>query len=94
MESLVEPAEREKLLRRSLLGDLAMVDDKDPVTVRDCRKAVRDENHRAPLADMLDIVHDDALRLIIERTRRLIKDKNPRVREKGTRDCNALTLPA
>ena len=56
-------------------------------------KTVGDEDDRAALGDGLHVLLDDALALVIELARRLVKDQDPRVGHQRAGDRDALALP-
>src|SRR5437763_1696024 len=57
-------------------------------------RPVRDDDHGAPLADLLHAVLDDALALVIECARRLIEDQNARIGDQRAGNGDALPLAA
>ena len=79
---------------RAALDDAAVVEDEDGVRVRDRRKAVRDDEHRAPREEAIDGLLHETLGLGVERRRRLVEDENRRVDEQRPRDGEALPLAA
>ena len=61
VELRVGPAEREQLLMRALLDDVAVIHHQDKVGVHDGREPVRDHKARTALRERLHGLHDRAL---------------------------------
>src|SRR6185312_5912157 len=55
---------------------------------------VRDDQHRAPLGDLLHVLLDDAFALVVECAGRLIEDQDARIGDERAGDGDALALPA
>ena len=76
----------QQILMHALLDDFAPFNDEYPIGVADGRKAMRNENHRPPAADLRQIALDNAFGFVIERARGLVENQNPRVGDQGAGD--------
>ena len=72
----------------------APVEDHDRVGVQHRRQPVRDDDRRGPLHDLLDRLAHQALRLAVERARRLVEDEDGRAADHRPRDGDPLALAA
>mmetsp|Transcript_22195 Transcript_22195/g.50100 ORF Transcript_22195/g.50100 Transcript_22195/m.50100 type:complete len:471 (+) Transcript_22195:65-1477(+) len=95
-ERIVEARLAEKLIVCALLHHAPLVDDGDRVGVADRAQPVRDHDRRALLLghDLVKRSLYDALRLVIERRRRLIEQQRLRRLDQRARYRHALLLPA
>ena len=75
-----------------LLDDLPSIEYDDAVGVPNGRKTVRNDDDRAPLANSLHVLLDDALGLVIEGTGGFVEDENARVADQRSSYGDALTL--
>ena len=87
------------LLRHQLLvpprgDDLAVLEDGDHVGAPDRRQPVSHHDRRPADHHRLQRRLDGALRLGVQRARRLVEEEDPGVLEDGPRDGHALLLPA
>ena len=67
-----------------------LVQDGDPLGLHYGGEAVGDDEHRAAIHHAVEGLLDEALALRVERTRRLVEEKNGRVAQEGPRDRDAL----
>ena len=79
---------------RAVFYDPAAVDRNDAIGLPHGGEPVSDDEHRAPLGDLLHVGLNDPLADVIERARRLIEDQDARVGDQGAGDRDALPLPA
>ena len=91
-ELRVAPALRDELVVGSLLDDLAVVQDVDPVGGLHGREAVRDQQHRPAVCQRLHVLEQLMLRARVERRGRLVEDQQPRLAEERAREGDALPL--
>src|SRR5262249_11800388 len=92
IERGVAPAGLDQLVVAAVLDHAPAVDGDDAVAAAYGGQPVRDNDHGAPLADLLHAVLDDALALVIERARRLIKDQNAWIGDQRPGDGHPLPL--
>src|SRR5262249_6238873 len=90
----VKTVDLEQLVVRALFVDEVVVEDDDLVGVLDRREAVRDRDGRAALHQVLEGVHDDLLRLRVERRRGLVEDEDGGVTDDRAGDPDPLALTA
>src|SRR5947209_2461435 len=93
-EARVAALERDQLVVRATLDDLAAVEDDDLVGVSDGREAVGDRDRRAALGQPVERLLYGALGLGVERARRLVEDQDGRVAQDRAGDRDALLLAA
>jgi len=95
-QSVVLAARVHERLVRALLGDGAVGEDGDLVRAAHRGQAVGDDERRPLLGrdDVVDGPLDDALRLGVERGRRLVEHEDLRVADERARDGHALLLAA
>src|ERR1700761_3001785 len=79
---------------RTLLGDLAFVQDEDLVSTRDGAEAVRDYEHSPALAKEGQSVLDVLLCLCVKSGSCLVEQNNAWALDDSTGDCDALLLTA
>lgn len=79
---------------RADLNDPPSLHGDDSIRVPDGRQAVSNNENGAAFTNAFHIRLYDLFRLIIESTCRLIEDKNTRVRNERSGDCDALALTA
>lgn len=77
---------------RAVLDDLAVIDVEDLVRVLDRRQAVRDDEARAPLEQMLQAGLQRLLGARVDVARRLVQDQDTRVGEQHAREGDELAL--
>lgn len=77
-----------------MLDQLPPIEHEDPVSVADRRQTVRNDKDGSTAADGGQVLLDDPLGLIIQGTRRLIEDQDPRIRHQRPRDGDSLSLSA
>src|SRR3954468_16992443 len=94
VERAIAATEREELLVRAALDDLAVLQDKNLVGAADRRQAVGDHERGAPLPQRAEAVLDERLALAVQARRRLVEHQDPRVRQDGPCDRDPLPLPA
>ena len=73
---------------------LPLVHHDDPVRLPHRAQAVRDDDHRAALADRRHVALEDRLALVVERAGRLVEDQDARIGEQRAGDGDALALAA
>ena len=79
VEAVVRALGGEQLRVRAVLDDLAVIDVEDLVRVLDRRQAVRDDEARAPLEQMLQAGLQRLLGARVDVARRLVQDQDTRV---------------
>src|SRR6187551_2796359 len=89
-ESRVLAAESKELVMRPALHDAAVIEHEDLVGVANRREPVRDRNRRAVLGEAVEGLLHRALRLRVERARRLVQDQDGGIAEDRPRDRHAL----
>ena len=94
VELPVAAVQREQLVVRAALDDLAVLEHQNLIGAPDRRQPVRDDERRAPLPQRPQAVLDQRLALAVEARRRLVEDQDARVRENRARDGDALPLAA
>ena len=77
---------------RSLLDDLAVLEDDDQVGVADRRQAVRDDERGPAVQQAAERVLDLPFGADVDRARRLVEDQDPRVGEQRPRERDELAL--
>src|SRR5206468_9574299 len=93
-ERRIAAAGDDELVVRSDLDDAAVIEDDDLVGVAHGREAVRDRDRRASFGEPVERVLHEALRLRVERARRLVEHEYRWVAQHRSRDCDALLLSA
>ena len=94
VELPVAPVERQQLVVRAALDDLAVLEHQDLVGAADRRQPVRDDERRPALPQRAQAVLDQRLALAVEARRRLVEDQDARVGEDRARDRDPLALAA
>src|SRR5438128_1910512 len=77
-------------LEAALLDDVAVAQHHDQVSLSDGGQAVRDDERGTPCRQALEALHDEGLRLRVERRGGLVEDQDGGVPEDGARDGEAL----
>ena len=90
----VAAAEREQLLVGAALGDPAAIEDHDLVRVAHRGEAVRDDDRRAALGEVLERFAHGALGLHVEGRRGLVEHEHGRVAQDRAGDRDPLLLAA
>src|ERR1700758_3824310 len=93
-EAGIEPVLSEKRGVVAECHKAAAVENGDPLGLKYGGEAVRDDEHRAAIHHAVEGLLDEALALRIERTRRLVEEKQRRVAQERPRDRDPLSLPA
>src|ERR1700680_4019576 len=75
----VASAAREQILVRSDFDDAATVDVENLMGAPDRAQSMRDDQGRATGQELIERFFDQALRVAVERTRRLVEDQDARV---------------
>src|SRR5437764_8572594 len=83
-----------QLLKGAVFDNAPLVQDDDLVDVAQRAQPMRDREHRAPLDQRLQGMHDLGFGLHVQAGRRLIQDQDRRVAQDGARDGQALPLAA
>ena len=76
----------------SVFGDAAVVEDHDDIGILDGGQAVRDDEHRAALHQLIHAALDDGLGACVDGRGRLVEDQHGGVAEKDARDGEQLSL--
>src|SRR5262245_6973125 len=90
----IATAGSDQLVMGPVFDQPASFQGENPGTMPNARQAMGDDDHGPAACDALHVLLNDALALIVERTRRLVKNQNPWVHDQRTRDGYALPLPA
>src|SRR5262249_36181667 len=80
----------DQIFMGTILGDAARIDSDDPVGTPNGREPMGDNKDSAALGDLLHVLLDDALALVIERARCLVKDQDPGIGDESAGDCYPL----
>src|SRR5262245_30808489 len=101
MDSCLQPMQRcvaaacsDQHLVRAVFDQAAALEGNDPIRRSYCGKSMSDDQNRASFGDILHAVLNDALTLIVEGARCLIKDQNTRVADECAGYSNPLALAA
>jgi hypothetical protein len=92
MQRCVAAAGLDQPVMRAVFDQTAAIERDNAICRPHGREPVRDDQHRPPLGDIFHVVLNDALTLIVEGARRLIKDQDARVGDERPSDGNALAL--
>src|ERR1700738_1063515 len=79
MQRCVATAGLDQRVMGAVLHQASAIERDDAIRRPHRREAMRDDQNRSPLGDLLHVLLDNTLALVVERTRRLIKDQNARV---------------
>src|SRR5947199_4983632 len=90
----IEAVPRQQLMVRAALDDQALIEHDDLIGPDDSGETVRDDERRTILRDSIERVLDLFLRVAVERGGRLVEQQDRRRLEDGSRDGDALLLPA
>ena len=82
----------QKLLMRSLLDDLSVIQDKDLVGIADGGDAISNDKRRTAVIDIIKLLLNIALCLHIHRRGGIVKHKDRRILQKCSRQRNTLLL--
>ena len=77
---------------RTLFHDAAVIEHHQPVHLRDCRQAMRNCDHGAPLHQRAETRLDRGLDFAVERGGRLVQHQNGRIFQDHARNRDALAL--
>src|SRR5476651_537842 len=91
-EVRVIAALRDQLIVRTALNNASLIHRQDLVRMSHGRESVRDDNHRAPGADLSHVVLDDAFRFEVERAGRFIEYQNSGIGQQSPGNGEALAL--
>src|SRR5438132_265908 len=94
MEPPIDAAGREQGVVRPALHDAPLREHDDQIRVPHGREPVRDDEHGAVRHQAIDRLLHQALRLGVERARRLVENQDRGVAQQGARDRDAFALPA
>src|ERR1700758_867027 len=86
----ISSAGLEQLLVGAVLNEATTIDRQDPIGPPDRREAVRDDEDRAPLRNLLHVLLDDPFAFVIERAGCFVENENPRISNQSARNGNAL----
>src|SRR5437899_9982760 len=78
----------------AVLHQTAALERDDAIRRPHCGETMRDDQNRPSLGDLLHVLLNDALALVVEGARRLIKDQDTRVGNQRAGDGDALALAA
>ena len=78
----------------ALFHETPAIQDIDAIGGPQERKPMRDDDHRASGTDALEVVLDDALRLVVQGAGRLVEDQEAGIGDQGPGDGDALALAA
>src|SRR6266478_8543133 len=90
----IDAAGGQQFVVGALLRDTAILQDDDLVGIADGAQAVSNGDHGAPLHEAFECLHQQPLRLGIERRSGLVEDEDGRVADDRARDADALPLAA
>src|SRR4029078_7658018 len=79
---------------RSVFDQAAQLKRHDAIGRAHGGKPVRDDEDGTSFRDLLHVVLDDAFALLVESTRRLVKNEDARITDERPRNGDALTLTA
>src|SRR5215472_11962991 len=84
----------DEIVVRAVLDDAAALDGEDAVGEAQRRQPVGDDDDGASLRHLAHVLLDEALRLGVERARRLVEDQDRWAVDERARDRDALALAA
>src|SRR5260370_40392525 len=76
----------------AVLHQAAALEGDDAIARPYSRETMRDDQNRPPLGDLPHVLLNNALALVVQRARRLIKDQDARVGNQSAGDSDALAL--
>src|SRR5262245_33935220 len=79
---------------RSQFDDPSLVQHGDAVGIANCRNTVRNENRRAPLHDLAQMIENLVFGMGIDAGERVVENQNSRAPQQRARDRSALFLAA
>src|SRR5690348_8114647 len=94
MELRVAAVRPNQLVMVTVLDDAARLERDNAVGGAHSGQAVRDDENGPACRDLLHVPLNGSFALIVECTRRLVEDENPRVRDERASHGNTLTLAA
>jgi len=77
---------------RTILNQLPLLQENNAISLAHRRQAVRNQEHRPPLANRTHVRLDQPLAFVVERRGRLVKHQNARVDGERTRNRDPLAL--